>query len=52
MSGRGEVAKRKIEDRAVVRPSRAEGLSESEIRRGLASVYGQNVFSRNEVFVW
>jgi hypothetical protein len=30
----------------------AEGVSESEIHRRLASIYGQKVFSRKEVFLW
>jgi hypothetical protein len=42
----------KFEVRALVRFLRAEGLSQNEILSRLVSVYGQNVFSQKEVFVW
>jgi hypothetical protein len=42
----------KVEVRAVVRFLQAEGVSQSKIHHMLVSVYGQNVFSRKEVFVW
>jgi hypothetical protein len=42
----------KFEVRGVVRFLQAEGVSQSEIHRRLVSVYGQNVFSQNEVSVW
>jgi hypothetical protein len=42
----------KFEVREVVRFLQAEEVSQSEIYRRLASVYGQKVFSRKEVFLW
>jgi hypothetical protein len=41
----------KFELHAVVKFLQAEAVSQSEVHRRPASVYGQNVFSRNEVSV-
>jgi hypothetical protein len=38
--------------RALVTYLQAERISLSEIRRGSVSVYGQNVFRINEVYLW
>jgi hypothetical protein len=42
----------KIEVGAVIRFLQAEGVSQSEIRRRSLSVYGQKVFSQEEMSVW
>jgi hypothetical protein len=42
----------KPEVHTVVRFLQAQGASVSEIHRGSASVYGQNVFSQQQVSVW